>query len=234
VVKKTHVIPASEMRRRLGLRPTQLLVLVLFDEDRLLETMWGREITLVQQLARAEYDLVTPPSFSTYTPRPRTEFLINVKRSMIYFEALQLVGAPTIPRLAWQVTHDVRRFAEWTIANPCVRRVALDWSTYRVSRDWDEQLDGLALFDSLTNQTLSYFINGVTTEDRCDALFDILSPERAHITNATTQAEIPTPHIRSTGDQTGARFNARLQTRRDVVVRAADRHRSPAQLAISA
>lgn len=226
VVKAKHVIIANEMRDRLGLDADQQLILLLFDNDELLENMWGRHAQLVWQLAHAGYDLIVPPSFSTYTPRPRTEFLINARRSMIYYAALQLAGAPTIPRLAWQISHDARRFARWALANPSVHLVAIDWGTYRVDRDITEQLEGLATFDTATHHKLSYLINGITTDERCDALFDRVPPHRIHITNATTQTQIPAARIRPTGDQTGATFNARITIRRDLVTRAIARYQT--------
>lgn len=234
VVKAKHVISASEMRKRLGLKNDQRLILLLFDRDELLEDMWGRGTSLIAQLAHAGYDLVVPPSFSTYTPRPRTEFLINTRRSMLYYALLQRAGALTIPRIAWQISHDAIRFAEWTLANPCVHFVSIDWSTYRVDHDITGQLEGLAIFDNATHRKLTYLINGMTTDSRCDALFEILPPERVHITNATTQAEIPAAQIRPTGDQTGATFNARLAVRRGVVTSAAARFHSRTGVALAA
>jgi hypothetical protein len=53
VVKKHRVISADEMRDRLGLRSTQALVLVLFDEDEILEDIWARSGLLIWQLAAA-------------------------------------------------------------------------------------------------------------------------------------------------------------------------------------
>lgn len=226
VIQAKRVIPAREMRGRLGLEPSQQLILVLFDHDEILEDMWGRYAVMVLQLARAGYDLIVPPSFSAYTPRPRTEFLINARRSMLYYAALQLAGAPTIPRLAWQIRHDARRYARWVKANPNVTLTAIDWGTYRLEQDLREQLEGLAIFDAATDRKLTYLVNGITTDDRCDAIFNIVPPQRIHITNATTQAEIPHVAIHPPGDQTGATFNARVRQRGGVVARARKRHQA--------
>ena len=221
VVKKNRVISAGEMRARLGLREWQLLVLLLFDSDEILEAMWARGAKMVWQLAEAGYDLIVPPSFSTYSPRPRTEFLINVRRSMLYFAALQEAHIPALPRVAWQVSHDAKRFAAWVNANPAVRTVALDWSTYRCAPDWQDQLQGLEVFESHTSRRLKYFINGVTTKDRAKALFSRVSPDRVGITNATTQARVALPKLRLPGDRTGAMFSARREARRRVLAIAA-------------
>ena len=222
VVKKKRVIPADELRDSLSLESQQRLVLLLFDRDRLLEQMWERGAPLIVELAAAGYDAIISPSFSTYTPRPHTDFMINAKRSLIYFSALQKAGAHVIPRAAWIGSHDARRFAAWAQENPAVEMFAIDLSTYRLAGDWQAQLEGLDLFDSETGRRISYLINGVTTERRCTQLLELLGPDRLHITNATTQARIPTRRLRSTGDQTGATFKARLEVRRGVVERAKD------------
>jgi hypothetical protein len=229
VVRREGVIPADEMRHTLGLDSGQRLILVLFDDDRLLEQLWARSGKGIWQIAEARYDLVVSPSFSTYIPRPRTAFLINVRRSMLYFKALQDLGIPAIPRVAWHINRDVDRCAEWAMNNPCVHTVALDWSTERFAKGWRDQLRGLARFDRLTHRRLAYLINGVTVPHRCDALYATVPPGRIHITNATTQARIPPRRLRPAGDQTGATFGARCEARRTIIERSAtkqtDRHR---------
>jgi hypothetical protein len=193
----------------------------LFDDDELLESMWTRGANLVRELADAGFDAVVSPSFSTYTPRPRTDFLINTKRSLLYFEALQVAGAYAIPRVAWIISHDARRMASWACENPSVETVALDLSTYRPPADWRKQLEGLEIFDSMTERRLSYLINGPTTQERCEQLYEIAGVDRVRITNATTQAQIPARSLRSTGDQTGPTFKARLAVQRGIVSGAA-------------
>jgi hypothetical protein len=220
VIKKRRVISAQELRERLDLPIQHPLVLLLFDRDRRLEEIWRRSHVVVPQIAEAGYSLVSSPSFSTYEPRPRTEYLINMRRSMLFFRWLQSAGAPTIPRVAWQVEADVRRIAQWVSENPDVSRVGIDLSTYRWTRTWRAQLDCLRLFDGLVGHRLSYLINGLTTEARCRAVFDSISPSRVTVTNATTQARIAPRQTRTAGDQSGVTFQARLAARYGVVIRA--------------
>jgi hypothetical protein len=229
VVKARAVLPAAEIRRRLGLQPRQLLVLLLFDTDEVLEDMWERSGPLIWQIAEAGYDAVVAPSFSTYVPRPRTEFMINTRRSMLYFQALLKAGVGAIPRLAWQVSADARRFGQWILANPCVELVALDWSTYRSSFDWRGQLEGLAIVETMTKGRLTYLINGATTEARCSQVFGLVPPSRVCITNATTQARIAPRRLRPVGDQTGVSFSPRCAVRRGVVERASVQAEHPAR-----
>lgn len=217
VVRKKRVINADEIRQSLGLRVDQRLVLLLFDRDELLEEMWERGLDLVQQLSEAGYEAIIAPSFSTYTPRPHTEFMINAKRSMIYFRLLQEAGAFAIPRAAWIVSGNARQFARWAQDNPAVEMFALDLATYRGASDWRGQLEGLEIFDSLTERRIIYLINGVTTLQRCGQLLDVVGADRVRITNATTQARIPRRRLRSIGDQAGVTFESRLAVRRGVV-----------------
>jgi Domain of unknown function (DUF4417) len=223
VIKSKQVTSAGEIRRDLGLKQDQRLIVLLFDDDELLESMWTRGATLVRELVDTGYDAVVSPSFSTYTPRPRTDFLINAKRSLLYFEALQIAGAYAIPRIAWTVSHDARRMANWTRENPSIETVALDLSTYRPPADWRNQLEGLDIFDSMTGKRISYLVNGPTTQERCEQLYEIAGADRVRITTATTQAQIPARSLRSTGDQTGPTFKARLAAQRRIVNAAAQK-----------
>jgi hypothetical protein len=225
VVMASRVKSAVEVRDTLGLATTQKLVVLPFDDDEVIEGMWSREERLITELAAAGYDAIVAPSFSTYTPRPRTEYLINMRRSMIYFGALQNAGITALPRLAWNITHDARRCAEWVLGNPGVRMVALDLATHRVAADWEDQMDGLKIFDSMTGEAITYLVNGPTTPDRCEDLLRIAGGARIRVTNATTQVQIPKRRLRLTGDQTGATFAARLEVCRNVLYTAAARLR---------
>jgi hypothetical protein len=217
VVMKSRVKSAAEVREAVGLEGRQKLIVLPFDDDRVIEDMWSREERLIAELAEAAYDAIVAPSFSTYTPRPRTEYLINMRRSMIYFGALQGAGITAIPRLAWNVSHDARRCARWALRNPGVAMVALDLATHRVPADWRAQIEGLEIFDSMTGETMSYLINGPTRIDRCEDLLRIAGTKRICVTNATTQIRIPKPCLRATGDQTGATFAARVEVGRGVL-----------------
>jgi hypothetical protein len=221
VIRSKRVTTAAEMRRALLLKPEQRLVVLLFDRDKLIESIWTRGAALVRELVDAGYDAIVSPSFSTYTPRPRTDYMINMKRSLIYFEALQIAGAHAIPRVAWMISHDAGRLARWAQNNQAVEMVAIDLSTYRSPADWQTQIEGLEIFDSMTERRISYLINGSTTKQRCEQLYEIAGFDRIRISNATTQARIPAKTIRSTGDQTGPTFKARLALRRRVVDEAA-------------
>jgi hypothetical protein len=221
VLRRDHVLSAEEMRARLGLSSEVRLFLLMFDRDRILEATWERGLRLIEQISAASYDGVICPSFSTYWPRPATEFLINSKRSLIYFAVLQSRGGRAIPRVAWMTAEDAIRFGLWIQENPLIDAVAIDLSTYRRAEDWREQMEGLELFDRLTGERLTYLINGASVERRCLELFSLLGIDRTRITNATTQARINPRRLRSTDNQVGVTFAARLSKRQGIVETAA-------------
>lgn len=223
VLRRGGILTAAAMRDRLGLEPRVRLVLILFDKDEILERIWGQGMRLVEQFAHAGYEAIAAPSFSTYTPRPHTEFMINVKRSLLYFRLLQATGAQAIPRLAWIVSGNARDLGSWAKAHPEVETFALDLSTYRGEKDWLSQLQGLEIFDAITGGHASYLINGPTVEPRYQQLFEIVEPGRLAITNATSQLDVAPRAMRSTGNQAGVRFPAKVRGAREKVERAAKR-----------
>jgi hypothetical protein len=188
--RRAHVLTATELRQSVGLRPAQKLVLLLFDSDPILERIWEDARHLLPEIAGAGYEAVVAPSYSIWLPRPRTEFLYNVKRSLVVFQALQQMNVPAIPRVAWVVEHDVRRFAKWA-SDPALTLVALDLMTFRTDADWRRQIEGLELFDRLTGRRLRYLVNGPTTIDRFADLYCCVPARRVSITNATLAAPAP-------------------------------------------
>jgi Domain of unknown function (DUF4417) len=185
VILKNQVRPASEFRSRLGLADKQLIVLLLFGKDRLLEALWEHRETLLPQIAAGGFDAVTAPSYSLWIPWPRPNHLLSLKKSLLIFRSLQELGVAAIPRLAWAVTRDVKRHAEWCGRNDHIDTVALDLTTYRSPADWLEQNQLLAEFDRLTNERLHYLVNGPTVRGRYRDIQNSTAPERIAFTNAT-------------------------------------------------
>jgi Domain of unknown function (DUF4417) len=183
--QRPNALSVAELKALVGLRGTQHLVLLLFGQDRVLERLWADSLALLPQIAEAGFDLIVAPSFSTWTPRPRTEHLYNLKRSLVVFQALQQLGAPTLPRVAWVTQYDIRRWATWLDANPAVERVGLDWMTYRSDKDWRSQIEGLGLLDRLTGRRLTYLINGPTKSSRYADIFVKIGPRRVCVTSST-------------------------------------------------
>jgi hypothetical protein len=188
-------------------------VLVLFDSDAALERIWNARAFL--EIAHAGYDAVVAPSYSAWTPRPRPEMLVSARRSLVYYGMLLDAGVNAIPRLVWEIEHDVERAARWVEANPTVTVAALDMQTYRAGSAWEHQLEGLARFDNLTNRRITYFVNGPTTAGRFKTLFDLTSPERIRVTNATTQTGLRPSRRFGRGFVSSSRPGARFEEQVD-------------------
>lgn len=226
VIGKRHIRSADEIRRELGLSDTQLLVVLLFDEDQIIERL-HEDPRRVTALAAAGYDLVVSASFSVWKPRPRLHTLRNLWRSVDLCVALQEMGAPAIPRLDWQIEHDVERWIEWIEMNPSIHMVAIDAMTCETN-GWDEVLEGLALLDEGTDQRLHYLVNGPSVESRWAELFSIVGAERLTLTEAGPIAAPPTQQEklefgRSWSTACGPRYKARILKRRAAVAETAAR-----------
>jgi Domain of unknown function (DUF4417) len=223
--RRQNVLSAAAFRAKVGLSPRQKLVLLLFDRDEILERIWSEGATIVPEIAQAAYDVVVGPSYSTWSPRPRTEFMYNAKRSLVVFAALQMTGAIAVPRVAWTIEADVHRFAQWAEDNPAVEVVALDWSTYRAPADWRTQLEGFRLFDRLTRRHLVYLINGPSTIHRLAEIYSTVPQRRVCITNSTVAAppgDLVDQLELIRRDRTGATFARRCNGQRELQ-RAANR-----------
>jgi hypothetical protein len=208
VVRKSAVTSCHELRQLVGLSDAQQVGLVLFGGDKRLEMLWAWRLVHVPRIAAAGYAPCVPPSYSNYLDRPRTEFLVNAKRSLAYFALLQTHGVPTMPRVAWIIEHDARRFATWVNANPAVEWVALDVACTSVP-GWRREMRLLALFDRLTNRRLRYLIHGPAVRRRCVDLYRLIGPDRVHLTNTRAASMKPTVD--------GASFGDRFASEREVI-----------------
>lgn len=231
---RPDVLPAATLRKTVGLSPEQQIILLLFDDDEILERLLTADARLLRQLAEAGYDVVVPPSYSAWLPRPRPDFMFSAKRSLEVFAALQRLGIPSMPRLLWVIEHDVRRAADWVLENRAVEIIALDLQTYaKRPREYAQQLKGLKLFDRLTGRRLKYLINGIASETTIEAAFAVVPDRRVCITNATTAAPFASQddsgqlQLKVCGrDRTGRTFSPRCADQRRTIRRAAESARA--------
>lgn len=196
-----------------GLADDQLLILLLFGRDRYLEHLWDQRELFLPQIAEAEFDLIAAPSYSAWEPRPRPEFFYASKRSLLVFQALQTLGAKTVPRLTWTVPFDAERSAEWANSRPSLDCISVDLTTYKGDRGFNEQLDLLKLFDELTGQRFTYLVNGPSRFNRICSLFEAIAVDRVHVTNSRAIAREAAPK---------ATFREKAETE-DLIVSAAAR-----------
>ena len=208
---RSRPLSAEAARELVGLDPDQLLVLLLFGKDRFLERLWNHRRRFLPELADAGFDLIVAPSYSLWEPRPRPEHLYALKRSLLVFEALQALGAPVIPRVAWSVAKDAERLASWAADSPALSHVGIDLTTYSGGHAYADQLKLLERFDRLSGARLSYLVNGPSRLDRVQALYEAVSCERIHIANSRAIARDSTP---------GTTFREKEETEENVVLAA--------------
>jgi hypothetical protein len=189
-VVRQRVLDRAQLGAITGLAVDQRAGLILFGKDDLLEDLWYRRFQLIPQIAQAGYDFCVAPSYSNYTNRPRPEYLYNIKRSLDFFQLLQIHEVPAIPRLAWLIEHDVERCAAWVVANPSVSLVALDYSD-STPGGWQHELPLLHRFDRLTGKRLRYLIHGPSVTQRYLDLYRVLGLDRVHLTNSRAMARPP-------------------------------------------
>jgi hypothetical protein len=176
-------IAATDLKRTLGLPSETRLVLLLFDKDKILERVFREARSMIPALASAGYDLIVAPSFSCWAPRPRSDHMFSLKRSLWVYGALQSHGAAAVPRVGWVTKNDATRMAEWVTHNDVVDLVGVDLMTYKSTRQWAEQVHLLQQFDIDTGRRLRYIINGPASEVRFVDLYRVVEPERLTVTN---------------------------------------------------
>lgn len=195
VLRKDGIKSADEVRRHFGLRSNQLLALLLFDHDQLLERFFDSQA--IAELAAAKYDLAISASFSVWSPRPRMHQLYNLVRSLALCVALQQRGVHAVPRVDWMIDRDITKWVDWLEENPSVRLIALDAQTSKQGSSWDQLVAGLNLLDHQTGGRLHYLVNGPTVEPRWAEIYAATSPTRVTFTDASLHhGEPPTDQER--------------------------------------
>ena len=105
--RDTHTIyprfAGKQAREALALQGEQKAVLVGYGEDPLVEAFWTnrRRDRLVEEIASQGWDLVLCPNFSIYGNWPRTEHLLNMRRSLLLAAEFADAGVVAVPNLYW-------------------------------------------------------------------------------------------------------------------------------------
>jgi len=158
--------PAREV---LGLQKDQQAILAGYGEDPLVEAFWTGRRQLTGQIAEQQWDLVLACNYSVYGNWPRTEHLMNMRRSLLLAREFADAGIPAVPNLYWFRLEDLRRLAEWTVTvDPPA--VAVNAQTVRDHAAWDSWLlPGLSwLAENLPSRT-PVIITGLSRADRITA-----------------------------------------------------------------
>lgn len=219
-------IPGAEARRLLGLRTDQLVGVLPFSKDDLINDLWG--IGAKELVAFASgYDFFFPPSYSLWDGSPPAHWLYSTKRRFVMFDDLSAAGVRTAPVVAFQGLAEVEQLAEWIAENPIVDLVSVDLQTHASSsRAMPLQADLLHEFDRLTAKRLEYLVNGPRKERSVAQVLGALDGRRVTFTNATLACPV---------DRFGAGFVAvahpgdtrqllpRIGLQKAIVARAAER-----------
>lgn len=125
-------------RQALALKPHQKAVLVGYGEDPLVEAFWTnrKRDNLVERIAAQEWDLVLSCNYSIYGDWPRTEHLLNMRRSLILAQEFAEAGVPVVPNLYWFRLEDLERYRSW-IEDAPPPAIAVNVQTVRDNGTWD-------------------------------------------------------------------------------------------------
>jgi hypothetical protein len=157
------------MKTKLGLPETTTMIVTCFQQDHILERVWGNRRRFAESASAAGYDLVTTPNFSLWLGHTRLEHRYNIRRSILVFEALAEAGAPTIPHVAWLLNKDVDDWIEALCRWQGTKMFSIDLTTISLC-GWDEGLLGLVRLFSAIGSGWEVLVNGVEREDRINQL----------------------------------------------------------------
>ncbi|GAB3435172.1 hypothetical protein [Flindersiella endophytica] len=152
----------------LGLPPGQLALLVGYGEDPLVEAFWSRRHTgrLIEQIASQGWDLVLAPNYSIYGNWPRTEHLLNMRRSLLIAKELCDAGACAVPNVYWYRLEDLRRWATW-ISDTAPSAIAINLQTVRQGGDWESWTEpGLYWLAEHLPPNVRVILTGLSRADR--------------------------------------------------------------------
>lgn len=152
----------------LGIGTDTTIVLSGYGEDPLVEAFWTRRRAdrLIDRIAGLGFDLVLAPNFSIYGNWPRSEMLINMRRSLLIASEFADAGVPAVPNLYWYRLEDLQRYADWIYTNP-PPAIAVNLQTVREAGNWESWiLPGLTFMAACFPPELPVILTGLSREDR--------------------------------------------------------------------
>lgn len=179
----------ADAHELLGLRPGQLAVLSGYGTDPLVEALWTarRRDRLVERIAAQGWDLVLACNYSVYGNWPRSEHLLNLRRSLILAAEFAEAGMLTVPNVYWFRLEDLARWGEW-IADTHPPAIAVNAQTMRSGEDWESWLlPGLHWLAAELPPGLPVILTGLSRPDRIGAAVELFGT-RLHLINQTAQA----------------------------------------------
>jgi hypothetical protein len=160
-------------REALGLAEGQLVVLVGYGDDPLVEAVWTRRASLLPAIAEGGWDVVLTPNFSLYGNQPRTEHLLNFRRNLLIAAELQAFGVVAVPNVYWFRREDLDRYVAWMrdVAPPAI---AINLQTFRSNREWaDMALPGLTYLSLRMPAATKLIATGTSRAGRLRTLIEL-------------------------------------------------------------
>ena len=153
-------------RDALHLGQNQLAVLAGYGEDPLVEAFWTRRHRLTAQIAEQQWDLVLACNYSIYGNWPRTEHLVNMRRSLLLAHEMTSKGINAIPNLYWYRLEDLCRLAGWA-ADAAPPAIAINAQTVRDTVAWESWLlPGLHWLAENLPAHIAVILTGLSRADR--------------------------------------------------------------------
>jgi hypothetical protein len=111
-------------------RQARVLSLSIAKDNRL-EAYWKHELSrrLPEQLSALGIQYITTPNYSLPLNAPRTEHLVNIRRSVVCGERMSLAGLSVIPHLNAMTRMDWDRWRDFLRDHPQIHYVALEFQT---------------------------------------------------------------------------------------------------------
>lgn len=142
-------------------------------QDPLVEAFWTRRWAdgLFDQIASMNWDVFLVPNPSLYLNQPRSEALINFRRSLMMACELQQHAPNTVvvPNVYWARKEDLDRWLEWIIENEPVA-MATNLQTFRWDDWWDDMIaPGLAYIAARLDEAgldTRWVCTGASRQDR--------------------------------------------------------------------
>jgi hypothetical protein len=156
----------------------RLAVCVGWGKDPLIERFWTNRREAIPELASLDFDLVVAPNYSCYGNQPRTEHLLNFRRSLLIVQEMADAGIRSVPNLYWFRLEDIDRQIE-AVRKLNLPSVAVNLQTFRTEEDWwGMGIPGMVLLAQALPETTKLVVPFPSTYERTLHLIGLFGPER--------------------------------------------------------
>lgn len=152
-----------ELRRRFMLRDDARIMAVGVAPDKDIERLWHYHVTagMGAALLKMGVELATAPNYSHFVYAPRTHYVWNRKRMLLFANRLGAEGFPVVPHLYAETDFDYDRFADIYHLNPSLNAVAIELQTADAEKLHAEELARqLVRFTARVGRPIHAFVMG--------------------------------------------------------------------------